>query len=619
MISRLCLSGLAAYMIFSLTPAFADPDPGYRQRQPDDEVIYFALPDRFANGGASNDRGGIPGGVLDHGFAPTRKGFFHGGDLKGLTAHLDYIQGLGATAIWLGPIYKNKPVQGPAGEESAAYHGYWITDFTDVDPHFGSRKDLKALVDAAHSRGIKVYLDIVTNHTADVIAYRECASPARAATESPHRESCPYRSKADYPYGTRGDAGGPRINAGFMGDAPPFQTAANFARLTRSDYAYTPYVPAGETHVKKPEWLNDIRYYHNRGNSTFEGESATYGDFSGLDDLMTEDPRVVSGFIDIYKAWITDFRIDGFRVDTARHVNLEFWRKFAPAMIEHAAALGIPNFYIFGEYADPDAGDLARFTRTSGMPYVLDFAFQSVATDVLANEAPTDRLAGLFAADALYDGGAERALSLPVFLGNHDMGRFATFLRAARPDASPSELFKRLELGEAMTFFLRGAPVIYYGDEQGFVGDGGDQDAREDMFASKVASYNDNVLIGTNATTASDNFNPDHPVYKAIAGMAKIYAANKPLRRGAQIVRLSEADGGVFAISRLARNGGEYLVVFNTRNEDRDVQIETDTRSSSWTSITGSCLPTSTAPGSYHVKLAPLDYVICKSNVWSAE
>ncbi|MFX4369969.1 alpha-amylase family glycosyl hydrolase, partial [Acinetobacter baumannii] len=91
--------------------------------------------------------------------------------------------------------------------------------------------------------------------------------------------------------------------------------------LTDPAYAYTPFVPAAEKTVKVPAWLNDPRYYHNRGDSTFAGESARYGDFAGLDDLMTEDPRVVAGFIAIYGSWIDRFGIDGFRVDTARHVN----------------------------------------------------------------------------------------------------------------------------------------------------------------------------------------------------------------------------------------------------------------------------------------------------------
>jgi glycosidase len=181
---------LACFALCISATAWSATD--FRARRPEDEIVYFVLPDRFENGEASNDAGGLEGNRLTTGFDPTHKGFYHGGDLKGLTARLDYIQGLGATAIWLGPIYKNKPVQGGPGQESAGYHGYWITDFTAVDPHFGNDADMRAFVDAAHARGMKVYLDIITNHTADVIQYRECPISA-----------CAYRSKADYPIRAR--------------------------------------------------------------------------------------------------------------------------------------------------------------------------------------------------------------------------------------------------------------------------------------------------------------------------------------------------------------------------------------------------------------------------------
>src|SRR5262245_14905959 len=137
-------------------------------RPVDDEVVYFLLPDRFENADKSNDHGGLEGDRYQTGFDPASKGFYHGGDLKGVLSRLDYIQSLGATAVWLAPVFKNKPVQGAKGEESAGYHGYWVTDFTRVDPHFGTEQDLKALVDAVHARGMKFYMDIITNHTADV-------------------------------------------------------------------------------------------------------------------------------------------------------------------------------------------------------------------------------------------------------------------------------------------------------------------------------------------------------------------------------------------------------------------------------------------------------------------
>ena len=268
---------IAIGALLAASPALSQD---YRARLPQDEVIYFLLPDRFENGDSRNDQGGLSGDRLATGFDPAHKGFFHGGDLKGLTRRLDYIQGLGATAVWLAPVFKNKVVQGPAGQESAGYHGYWVTDFTQVDPHFGTNGDFKAFVDAAHARGMKVYMDIITNHTADVIQLAECGD-----------NRCPYRGIADYPYQRRGGVNGAAINPGFAGHGDG--RTANFARLTDPNYAYTVRVPAAEQGVKKPDWLNDPIFYHNRGDSTFRGESSLHGAFVGLDDLFTEHPSVV--------------------------------------------------------------------------------------------------------------------------------------------------------------------------------------------------------------------------------------------------------------------------------------------------------------------------------------
>jgi glycosidase len=577
----------------------------YRQRRAQDEIVYFLLPDRFENGDPKNDRGGLQGGRLITGFDPTSKAFYHGGDLKGLTSRLDYIQGLGATAVWLGPIYKNKPVQGAPGHESAGYHGYWITDFTHVDPHFGNDADMHALAQAVHARGMKLYLDIVTNHTADVIAYRECPKSA-----------CPYRSRADYPYTRRGGVLGEPINPGFLGDAAPNQTEENFAKLVRPDYAYTPFLPPGDEHIKVPDWLNNPIYYHNRGNSTFHGESSTMGDFSGLDDLFTENPRVLQGFIDIFGAWIDKYDIDGFRIDTAQHVNPEFWQRFVPAMQARAAAKGIPHFHIFGEVftADFNPAQLATHTRIDGLPAVLDFGFALAVRETAAESMGTERLAELFADDALYEGGAAAAQQLPTFISNHDMGRFGYFVRKARPLATEDEVLRRVTLGYAMLMTLRGVPVIYYGDEQGFAGSGGDQDARQDLFASKTATYNAERLAGTSATTAQSNFVAEHPLYKTISALAKMRSANAALRGGEQVVRASARTPGIFAVSRFDTNrNSEVVMAFNTSIQAIDAQVEVDPHSKHFQALHGVCAPASSAPASYQVHVAALDYIVCTS------
>ena len=564
-----------------------------RERAETEEIVYFVLPDRFENGNPANDRGGMKGERLKHGFDPTSKAFFHGGDLQGLTARLDYIQALGATAVWLTPVFKNKPVQGGPGQESAGYHGYWITDFTSVDPHLGDEAQMQAFVRAAHARGMKVYLDIIANHTADVIAYRECQT-----------DQCPYRSRAEYPYSRRGGLQGEPINDGFTGN--------NFEKLTRPDFAYTPYLPAGEERSKAPQWLNDPLLYHNRGNTTFAGESSEMGDFVGLDDLMTESPRVVQGMIEIYGSWIDRYGVDGFRIDTARHVNPEFWQAFVPAMLQRAAAKGIPYFHIFGEVStsDIDVALLARYTRDARLPAVLDFAFASAVRATVAGGAGTDKLARLFADDTLYANGEKSALQLPTFISNHDAGRFAFYVRKERPQASDDEVLQRVQLAYAMLFMLRGVPVVYYGDEQGFTGVGGDQDARQDMMTSRTASYLADRRIGTGQNPP--NFDLNHPIARAIAKLSALRRAHAALRSGQQIVRNYSDSPGLFAVSRVDPvTGREIAIAFNTSLQPLATTMEVAAGSRRFSALYGRCESEVAAPGSYRVVLAPLDFVVC--------
>jgi glycosidase len=564
-VKSLCL----AASLFAMTAASPLLAQTYRDRLPEDEVIYFVLPDRFENGDARNDTAGIKGDKFKHGFDPTHKGFYHGGDIAGLIKRLDYIQGMGATAIWFAPVFKNKPVQGGKGEESSGYHGYWVTDFTTVDPHFGTDDEFKAFVDAAHSRGMKVYMDIITNHSADVIQYAECPKSA-----------CTYRSRADYP-----------------------------------DRAYTPVIPKGEERVKVPAWMNDVQYYHNRGNTTFRGENSIMGDFVGLDDFATENPRVVEGFIDVYKGWIDKFGIDGYRIDTARHVNPEFWAVFAPAIMAHAKAKGIPNFHIFGEVASDglDIQAQALHTRVGKLPTVLDFVFRRVAIETVSGRAGTELLATMFEGDDLYEGGKATAKQLPTFLGNHDFGRFAREMRVAHPNADDADILQRVLLGHAMLMTLRGVPTIYSGDEQGFAGDGNDQDAREDMFPSKVAVYNDNILVGTKATTAQSNFDVTHPIYAAIADLSKLRSEQVALRRGEQVVRNYSESPGLFAVSRInAATGDDLLVVFNTSNTPLTANVEISKTATQLTPLRGPCPIAPRLPGSVAISLPAFGYMVCK-------
>ena len=580
----------AASLLGVATSALAqEPAAATGERLSQDEVIYFVLPDRFANGDPANDTGGYPADRLKSGYDPTHRGFYHGGDLKGLTERLDYLEQLGVTAIWFAPIFKNKPVQGPAGDESAGYHGYWVTDFTSVDPHLGTNAEFKAFVDAAHARGMKVYMDIITNHTADVIQY---AGGDYA-----------YRSKADYPFSTLGGPEGERINPDFAGDDD--HSPENWAKLTDPRFAYTPVVPEAERDIKVPAWLNDPIYYHNRGNSEWWGESAVYG----------EHPRVLAGMIDIFGSWIDRFGIDGFRIDTVKHVNPEFWQAFVPAMQARAEAKGIADFLIFGEvYVDgARPGPLAAYTHRDALPAVLDFTFQSAVRDVVADNASPEVLVQMLEGDVLYAEGEEAALRLPTFLGNHDMGRFSMFVKAGNPDADQSELLARTMLGHAMLLTLRGIPTVYYGDEQGFISDGNDQQAREDMFASRVADYNDNDLLGTQATTADANYAADHPLYRMIARLSALRTGTPALRRGlTQIGTFDREPGLLSLIRRDPESGQTVLLVFNTSGQAITRNVEIDMKETTLKTLDGTCPAQPTAPGSARFTLPPFGWAVCE-------
>jgi glycosidase len=234
--------------------------------------------------------------------------------------------------------------------------------------------------------------------------------------------------------------------------------------------------------------------------------------------------------------------------------------------------------------------------------------------DVLAGKAGTDELAKLFRADPLYEDGVAGARRLPTFLGNHDAGRFPALLKLFGLQAKDDELLKRDMLGHAMLLTLRGVPTIYSGDEQGFVGKGGDQDSRQDMFASQVATYNEDKLLGTSSTTAQANFNPAHPLYREIATMAHIRTSHPALTRGPQLVRYSQDKPGLFAVSRFEPGTKrEMLLLFNTSTSPVQQNVRVETRSTAFETLAGSCPATVSAPGSAAIVLPPLGYAVCNA------
>lgn len=545
----------------------------YLTRDVQDDVFYFVLPDRFHNGNPDNDNGSKTIALSQGGFDKTKKGHYHGGDVQGLTDKIPYLKDMGITAIWLTPILRNQAVQG----DITGYHGYWVLDFTEIDPHLGTNADLKNFIDTAHDNNIKVFFDIITNHTADVIKFKECHGDNGEAVFSDGEQLCQYKSLAQLESGDK----------------------------------YTPYVPENSKGVKVPQWLNDPKYYHNQGDSTFEGENSVYGDFFGLDDINTDDPAVVSGMVDIFTNIISEFKPDGFRIDTVKHVNIEFWQQFTPALIAHAHKEGLPKFFIFGEVYDGNPDVLSRFTTTGKIPSVLDFGFAYAVRKVLVDQQGTQELANHFAQDKKYKDEDSDANQLLNFIGNHDMGRFAFALEESEHNYNSEEKLARLTLAHQMMYFLRGMPVTYYGSEQGFVGDGGNHDSRQDMMPSKVASYNDDVLVGTSKTTADDNFDQSHPLYVALKEMANVYQANEALRYGEQSVVY--AGNALFAVTRSLSSGDSQLVVFNTSDKETKASLELKEATGTIAYDSGKSQIASNE-GKVQVSMAPLSTVIINLN-----
>ncbi|WP_328746759.1 pullulanase-type alpha-1,6-glucosidase [Streptomyces sp. NBC_00285] len=560
------------------------------------EQFYFVLPDRFANGDTSNDRGGLTGSRLSTGYDPTDKGFYQGGDLKGLTKKLDYIKDLGTTSIWMAPIFKNRPVQGTGSNASAGYHGYWITDFTQVDPHFGTNKDLQTLIAKAHAKGMKVFFDVITNHTADLVDYEE--------------KSYSYLSKGAFPYLTK--------------DGEPFDDADHAAAgrtFPSVDADSFPRTPTVTSSAKVPSWLNDPTMYHNRGDSTYAGESTTYGDFSGLDDLWTERPEVVSGMERIYQRWVRDFDIDGFRIDTVKHVNMEFWTQWATALDAYAAKQGRKNFFMFGEVYSADTAITSPYVTQGRLDATLDFPFQEAARQYASQGGSAQSLSKVFGDDYKYTTDKANAYEQVTFLGNHDMGRIGYFLNQDDPKATDAELLAKDRLANELMFLSRGNPVVYYGDEQGFTGSGGDKDARQTMFASRTADYLDDDEIGTDRTHASDAYDRSAPLYRQISALSKLRRANPALTDGVQEERYAADGAGVYAFSRTdARTGQEYVVAFNNAAEARSATFATGSAGMKFLGVYGtSAGVTSGADKKITVTVPAGSAIVLKAAGWLAE
>jgi glycosidase len=474
-----------------------------------DDVIYLIMPDRFANGDPTNDEPeGAPG---SHDRSKARA--YHGGDLRGIREHLDYLKNLGVTTLWLTPVVKNGATED--------YHGYGAVDLYAVDPHLGTLRDYRELINAAHTQKMKVLFDIVPNHV---------------GPKHPWAANPPL---ADWFHGTVAH----HINSSMPVDpASGIAPAAAFYGESREQaFGHDPFEAMTDPHAPPSLW----RYL-------------TDGWFFGvLPDLNTENPIVATYLQQNAIWWAESSGLDGFRIDTFPYVPRIFWSRW------HGALKRLyPRLTTIGEVYHPDpsvtsffVGGERRFDGVdSGVTTVFDYPMYFALRDVLAGTALAAKLADILRHDSLY----ARPDQLVTFFGNHDTTRFAG---VDGPGAGGDTLAK-LKLAFGLNLTLRGVPQLYYGDEIGMPG-GGDPDNRHDF----PGGWREDPK---NAFTEGGRTPEQQEIFSYVQNLLRVRREHPALSEGRQWNLFSDDSALVF----LRESDEEkVLVAFNRSKGPRELRV----------------------------------------------
>jgi len=471
------------------------PSPDWR-----DQVIYFVMTDRFADGDPRNNDQGAGE------YRPGSNGHWQGGDLAGLRQRLSYIQGLGATALWITPPVANQWVD-PVGT-TTGYHGYWAEHFMKVDRHLGSLADYRRLSDALHRAGMYLVQDIVVNHTGNYFGYGADWDPA-----DPARGYLPFAA------------------------TPPVQ------RPSQWPFALNDPRDAAQRRAGVYHWTPDVRDYKDPlQERTFQ--------MGSLDDLNTENALVRRALRQSYGYWVREVGVDALRVDTAFYVAPDFFTDFlhardaaAPGLAQVVRRTGRRELFVFGEGfgidgpgQDAQSRKIESYMHDTGgrplMPGMLNFPLYGALVDTFARgKAPAGLGERITRMVALHP----RLHWMPSFVDNHDVDRFL---------AGGSVAGLQQALLALMT--LPGIPVIYYGTEQGFT------EQRAAMFAAGYGSG------------GRDRYDTQAPLYRAIAEMTALRRGDAVFSRGTPTVLAANAAQPGAIAWRMDHAGRAALVVFNT-------------------------------------------------------
>jgi glycosidase len=513
--------------------------------------IYFLMLDRFNNPDAP------PQGTWNQQY-----NFRQGGTFNGVRERLGYLQELGVGAIWLSPVQQNAP-----SDWEYNYHGYGIQNFLRIDGRFASdgtsetaEEELIALVDEAHARGIYIILDIVLSHTARVYDYLLDGRFQRVVK--------------DWEI----------MNAPFGGEPP----VAWLDATGRPNPYWVNTLPAPETldldTAVWPAALQRADFYRRRGAQLSYDASGGFirGDFSDMRQLVLEyeaggpaqaDLRqrfgarpVLEILIQCYAYLIAKFDVDGFRIDTAKHVDPHALEIFGNAIREYALTIGKKNFFTFGEIADGEH-IIAKFVgRNSGgdegfgIDAAIDFPLYHTLPHVAKGHCDVRELHKVFMERksiqrSLMSSHGEAGRYFVSFLDNHD--QYQRFNSVETDE-------RQVMLGVTVLFTLQGIPCLYYGTEQGLQGTV-DRDGAPDYTAAEAVRE---ALWGK-----PDAFTPAHPLYRQISHLSALRRGEPALRYGRLYFRRASQDGKNFGYSY----GTGGLVAFSRLLADREVLVVANT------------------------------------------
>ncbi len=475
------------------SPDLSSPDlssPDWRS-----QIVYFVLTDRFSDGDSTNNSFGKSEFAYD-------ESHYNGGDLFGVTQKLDYISGLGATAVWITPPVANQWWNGDQKTGYGGYHGYWARNFMAVDEHQGTLETYQNLAREIHNRGMLLMQDIVLNHVGRFFQYKQW-SPQDPLSGWRPVVSVPAAKPEQAPF----DLNNPNNKTDFAAAIYHFTPEINFSK-----------------HPSEQE-------LHNFS-------------LAGLNDLNTENPLVGKVLRESYRYWLKEVGVDAFRIDTAKYVPASFLEEFlykdSPSDLginKYAETLGKNYFYTVAEVWDRSYKEVAKYTASSAnhkLPTAgIDFPMQSAFTEMLVEGKPTHIFSQLM--QERHSGVVDNPQLLLTFLDSHDMPRWLE-----------NGSLQSLQQGLLLLLTLPGVPCVYYGTEQGF------SVSRAAMFSKGYASG------------GQDHFDTNAPMYKWIAKLSKLRKSSKAFTHGTwELVADNEKAPGILVYRR--KFGDEsYVVMVNS-------------------------------------------------------